>query len=184
MSQETKISVIMSTYNETEEELLLSIDSILNQSYKNIEFIIVNDNPKNVNIMNAIKKRNDKRIKVIVNDTNKGLVDSLNIALDNATGKVIARMDADDIAEPFRLEKQMTYLNENRMDLIGCNIRILDATNLEEENIMRFPKNKIARFIKWGNCLAHPTWIGRKEVFDSLNGYRQIPLSSISHSNS
>ena len=91
-----KVSIIMSTYNTPEEFLKKSIDSILNQTYSNIEFIIVCDG--NREEYEKIKKINDNRIKVLLNDNNRGLPYSLNFAIENSTGDYIARMDSDDIA--------------------------------------------------------------------------------------
>src|SRR5690625_452840 len=94
------ITVLMSIYNEDMLWLRDSIESILNQTYQNFEFIIINDNPSNdinkVILKEYIKK--DNRIKIIENDTNLGLTLSLNKGLRESTGLYIARMDADDIA--------------------------------------------------------------------------------------
>ena len=74
------VTIIMSTYNETEVELRESINSVLNQTYTNFEYIIVNDNPKNANLARVLNQLSDKRIKIIQNKNNKGLVWSLNRA--------------------------------------------------------------------------------------------------------
>lgn len=68
------ISVIMSVYNETNEELESSVNSILSQTYKNLEFIIIDDNPDNARIRDFLKNQTDPRIRVIYNTENKGLV--------------------------------------------------------------------------------------------------------------
>lgn len=99
MSNTPKISVIMSAYNESFDELSRSIDSIINQTYKNIEFIIVSDNPENKEIKKAVQVANDQRIKYLENKENVGLVQSLNRAISEATGSIITRMDADDISK-------------------------------------------------------------------------------------
>ena len=170
------ISVIMSVYNETNEELESSVNSILSQTYKNLEFIIIDDNPDNARIRNFLKNQTDPRIRVIYNTENKGLVYSLNLALDNTNGSVIARMDADDIAESNRLEKEFLFLKKNDLDLVGSWIKLIDT----KDNIvgqMEFPTTHkgIIHQIKYGGCLAHPSWLGKKDVFTELNGYRAIP---------
>ena len=172
-----KISVIMSVYNESVEELTKSIGSIINQTYSNIEFIIINDNPNNNNIKVAVKKANDSRILYYENETNLGLIKSLNRAITFATGDYIARMDADDISKPNRLKDELMYMIDNKIDLLGSFIEVIDENDIVQKKIMKFPKKKhqIEFFMRWGNCLAHPTWLVKKEVYKNLKGYRNVP---------
>ncbi len=102
----------MSTYNETVEELKKAIDSILTQTFKNFEFIIILDNPQNYEHKKVINEylSKDKRIIFLINESNIGLAASLNEGIENAKGDYIARMDADDISMPNRLEKEYNYL--------------------------------------------------------------------------
>ena len=94
-----EVSVIMSTYNEKLQYLTEAIESVLNQTFKNYEFIIILDNPQNDAIRDCVYQYAEKdfRIKVIENDSNIGLTKSLNKAIQNANGKYMSRMDADDI---------------------------------------------------------------------------------------
>lgn len=118
-----KISVVMSTYNEPVEWVEKSIRSILNQTYDNIEVIVICDNPDNkgiVDLLNLIKE-GDNRVVLHFNERNKGLIYSLNKAINLSSGEYIARMDADDISLPTRLSEQILYLEENHLDLCGCN---------------------------------------------------------------
>lgn len=172
-----KISVIMSVYNESVEELTKSIGSIINQTYSNIEFIIINDNPNNNNIKVAVKEANDSRILYYENETNLGLIKSLNRAITFATGDYIARMDADDISKPNRLKDELMYMIDNKIDLLGSFIEVIDENDIVQKKIMKFPKKKhqIEFFMRWGNCLAHPTWLVKKEVYKNLKGYRNVP---------
>ena len=99
-----KISVIMSTYKEPIEWIRRAIESILNQTYKNLEFIIVVDAPtykELISLLNNYKDKDD-RVKVVVNDSNIGLVESLNKALSLCNGSYVARMYADDKSLPER----------------------------------------------------------------------------------
>lgn len=172
-----KISVIMSVYKEEEIWLKESIESILNQTYKNIEYIIILDNPLAKNLENIIKDyaKNDKRIKFYKNKENLGLVKSLNFALSKSSGKYIARMDADDISMPERLEKQLNYLKINNIDILGSNI--LEFYENEKERSVSLPLNNIdiKNKILITNRIIHPTWLVNKKVYDELNGYRNIP---------
>lgn len=94
-----KVSVLMSVYNETLNELAESIDSILNQTYKLFEFIIVNDNPTREDLKEILinYQNKDNRIKIIESKENIGLAMSLNKAFDISTGNILVRMDADDM---------------------------------------------------------------------------------------
>ena len=103
------ISVVMSNYNTEESYLRASIESILNQTYENFEFIIVDDCSTD-NSIDVIESYSDKRIKLIKNKENMGLTKSLNVAIKEAKGEFIARMDADDISLPQRFEKQVEFL--------------------------------------------------------------------------
>lgn len=169
-----KVSIIMSTYNESYTELHQSIESILNQTHKNIEFIIVSDNPKNKNIDKVVREYTDSRIVLICNSKNIGLVESLNKAIKASTGNYIARMDADDISIPDRIEKQLDYLTKKQLDLVGCWIEAFNDSNSYKQS---FPVNNeyIKLFLRWGNCIPHPTWMVKKEVYYKLNGYRSVP---------
>lgn len=169
------ISVIMSVYNETNIDLLLSINSILNQTYENLEFIIVDDNPDNKRIKEVLDQQTDPRIKIIYNKANMGLVFSLNEALKHVNGEFVARMDADDISLQNRLEVEYDYMLKHNLDLIGTWIRLIDTRN-RYIGELRFPTTTdgIKKQIRYGGCIAHSTWLGKSEVFFSLNGYRQM----------
>ena len=99
-----KISVVMPTYNTEVSILKEAVDSILNQTFGDFEFIIIDDGSTN-NSVEYLKSLQDQRVKIIRNDTNIGITKSLNIGLRAAKGKYIARMDSDDIAFPDRFEK-------------------------------------------------------------------------------
>lgn len=171
-----KISVIMSAYNESERDLSLSIESILLQTYTNLEIIIINDNPQNLELESVLNSISDSRVHVIKNSQNIGLVNSLNKAIAISTGDYIARMDADDISIIDRIEKQVNYLKSNNYDLIGGMIRKIDENGsfISNEVRFQFQYEKIKKIIRYGNQFAHPTFLGKREVFVEL-GYRQIP---------
>lgn len=171
------ISVIMSVYNESNRELELSINSILAQTYDYLELIVVNDNPEDVRIRKILEEISDQRVKIFSNCKNMGLVFSLNEALKNANGNIIARMDADDISEKDRLEREYLYLKKYNLDLVGSWIRLINEQN-KEIGQMKFPTTSrgINHQIKYGGCLPHPTWMGKKETFSELGGYRSIPF--------
>lgn len=112
------VSVIMSNYNTKEEYLRTAIESVLNQSYKKIELIIVDDCSE-LESLKIIQSYDDKRIVVLKNDKNMGITKSLNRALKIAKGEFVARMDADDICLQQRFEKQVEYLTKHK-EVIVC----------------------------------------------------------------
>ena len=171
------VSVIMSCYNETEKDLRDSIESILNQSYNNFEFIIVNDNPNNTSLMNTLNsyRSKDSRVKLIVNPKNIGLSASLNRALQISKGYYIARMDADDISYQDRLIKQVNYLESNsECDLVATNRDDID----ENSNIIRksssiiIPDKLIPIVLKYGAIITHPSIMVKSNIIKKFKGYR------------
>ena len=115
-----EISVIMSVYNTSKEYLDIAVNSIINQTFCNFEFIIINDGSSE-ECSNNILHYKDPRIRLIINERNIGLTKSLNKGLKLAQGKYIARMDADDYSYPQRLELQYNYLESHpEIDILGC----------------------------------------------------------------
>ena len=174
------ISVIMSTYKEDERLLRESIESILNQTYRDFEYIIILDYPDNDVHKSVIEEYalKDDRIHFYINEKNMGLTDSLNRGLSLCHGEYIARMDADDISLPDRLERQMEYLEKNHYDLIGGITEMINENGSLLYSIKSVPADpkKINKALRYSQCIAHPTWLGRKEVFEKNAGYRHMPL--------
>ncbi len=173
-----QISVIMSVYREHSDWLVASIESIRQQTYTDLEFIIVIDDPENQELISIVRSYalKDKRIKYFVNDENRGLVYSLNKALKHVRGEYIARMDADDISNLSRLEKQLHYLQENKLDMIGTNVRLF-----RKENDFFYTTDKLLthkylkKMLAYGAIgIVHPTFFGKAIVFKTLNGYSDV----------
>ena len=193
VSQNPKISVIMSVYNgmplgphpamrgrtassaysqKSSAYLKQAVESILNQTYKNFEFIIVDDASTD-NSWQYLKSLKDKRIKLLKNSKNLGLAKSLNRAIGVASGHYIARMDADDISLPTRFQEQLKFLKRNpNIDLCGAWADLID----EESSIIgekKYPTSdsEIKKALSWYPPIIHPTFIAKTFVFKSLNGY-------------
>ncbi len=172
------VSVLLPVYKEELSWVQMAIKSICNQSYTDLEIVVGIDNPDRNDVVNWIDELNDNRIKLYVNEVNVGLVQNLNKGLDFCTGEYIARMDADDISMENRLSSQIQYLKDNELDLVASNTIIIDndGNRLGESNI-RLDDKSIGIFLKRLGSFPHPTWLARKEVFTSLNGYREICLA-------
>jgi glycosyltransferase involved in cell wall biosynthesis len=112
-----KVSVIMATYN-SEKYVGLAIQSIINQSFSNFELIIVDDGSQDKTVLEILKFK-DTRIIFKAFTENKGVVSARNWAIDNSVGEYIAIMDSDDISDPLRFEKQISYIEKQNADICG-----------------------------------------------------------------
>lgn len=112
------ISVVMPTYNTDVPILREAVDSILAQTFRDFEFLIIDDCSTNESV-EYLNTLTDPRIRIIRNETNMGITKSLNIGFREAKGKYIARMDSDDISFPQRFEKQLAFM-ESHPDVIVC----------------------------------------------------------------
>jgi glycosyltransferase involved in cell wall biosynthesis len=172
--QQPLVSVILPVYN-GEKHLKEAIDSILNQTYTHLELIIIDDASTDCSpaIINGYA---DERIKYYRNDTNLRIVQSLNKAITYCRGEYIARMDADDVAKPERIAKQLAYLHANThvaladtiMEYIDENSQPLGRYNNSITN-----ENAIRKNLLMHNCLGHSSIMTRKEVYAHYK-YRQI----------
>lgn len=165
------VSVIMPVFN-GEKYLHDAIESILNQSFSDFEFIIINDGSTDSSFQ-IIKCFNDDRIKVI-DQKNLGLIHSLNNGLNIAKGKWIARMDADDIAYPNRLEEQIKYIDE-KIAVIGCQAIIINS-NGQKIGETRFDQNSeiiYKKLLRLQSSIIHPGALINKEKLLIVGGYDQ-----------
>ncbi|KMT27404.1 putative glycosyltransferase EpsE [Melissococcus plutonius] len=175
MSQ--KVSVILPIYNERIKWVTESILSIEKQTYKNIELFIISDtNDSKINKHLAYLKNRYTNIKIIYNKENMGLVYSLNKAMTYVTGDIIARMDADDISHPNRIEREINFLNEKQVDLVSTQANLIDENDKVYRRIPKKDMNSrlTEQLLKKNNILCHPTWLLKKELFKSINSYREI----------
>jgi glycosyltransferase involved in cell wall biosynthesis len=170
------ISVIMPVYNNSQ-YLGQCIDSILSQTYKDFEFIILDDHSSEP-IGDLINSYNDERIVSVKNGTNIGLTKSLNKCLDLAKGDIIARQDSDDISLPNRFERQLAKMEEG-FDLVSCWGKTVAGSYPENkkfirdpylDNLVRNTKDVKERLLK-ENCILGPAAIYSREVVDKIGYY-------------
>ena len=156
-----KISVIMSYLN-SEKFIKDSIDSILNQTYTNIELILLNDgsSDKSQEIVDNYK---DKRIIKLNNKSNLGVANSFNTMINYASGDYIAFMDSDDISKINRLEEQYNFIKENNLDMCGSNARQFGKG--KEKNINIYEKlNDIKTLMIIGNPIINSTVMIKSKI--------------------
>lgn len=122
------VSVVMPVFN-AEKYLFEALSSIVNQSYQNLEIIVVDDASTDSSV-SIVESFSDTRIKLFKNESNLKIVKTLNFALTKVNGEYIARMDADDISHPERIRKQVEFLEKNRgIDILGTNIWVIDQNS-------------------------------------------------------
>lgn len=167
--ENVKVTVLMSVYKESKEQLKDSIESILNQTYKDYEFLIINDG-NNHELISLIKEYNDKRIRLINNEQNMGLEKCLNKGIKLAKGDYIVRMDADDISYVDRIEKQLEFIEQHpEYALVSGRAEIFN-----EDGIYAISKTsgemKKENLLK-GTPFIHPTMIINKKILLEIGGY-------------
>ena len=170
------ISVIIPCYN-TEKFVEQAVRSIMEQSYRNLEIIVINDCSKD-HTGEILKKlaQEDSRIVYIENEVNLKLPKTLNKGIGLAKGEYIARMDADDISLINRIEKQIRFmLIHNDIDLIGSNMQKIDENNNLKSCRSYNPLSlqKINKQMAWKCVLVHPSILAKKSFFVELNGYNE-----------
>jgi len=166
-----EISVIMSSYN-NEETILDAINSILVQSYKNIELVVVNDGSIDAT-ENKLTNVSDSRLVIIKNKNNIGLTRSLNKALSIAKGRFIARQDADDVSMPERLEKQYQYMLSNpEVAFLGTGRLTLSSTGAPLSTKLLPQRPGYGELLK-NNCFVHGSVMIRREVLDQVGHYNE-----------
>jgi glycosyltransferase involved in cell wall biosynthesis len=170
--QSPRISVVMSVYN-GEKYLHEAVDSILNQTFTDFEFIIIDDASID-GTWEILSSYCDPRIRLVHNQENIGLTRSLNKGLALAQGEYIARMDADDISLPKRFEKQIVYLDLHPdIWVVGGQIDFIDDKGSREQ---AHPYPIDEKFLRWnaifnGPTVIHPAVMMRQEKLNQLGNY-------------
>lgn len=162
------VSVVMSVYN-AEKYLKKAVDSILNQTFYDFEFIIIEDGSTDTSLQILEKfAEKDPRIVLIRKEKNsglKGFIGNLNLGLEKAQGKFIARMDADDIALPFRFEKQVQEMEKDpELFIIGSSMELIDENDSQISVKKAFATDREIKAAMYKNiALYHPTIMFRND---------------------
>lgn len=168
-----KVSVIMGVHN-CKDILTLekSVNSIINQTFKEWEFIICDDGSTDDTLIKLKEmEKLDKRIRVIYYKNNKGLAYALNKCIEKSKGKYIARQDDDDVSHINRLEKQYKFMEENSdIDIVGCNANVIDNDNIWGKYLVK--KNPTKYDFLWSNPFIHPVMMMKKKSLINAGGYR------------
>ena len=168
------ISVVMGVYNQSNfEQFDKAVNSVLNQTLSDLEFLIYNDgsNQRVTDYIRALAQR-DERIRIIESEENKGLAHALNECIRYARGSYIARMDADDIAKPERFFIQYNYLTQHQeCSYVGCCAELIDVEGVwGYRNMPEYPQKR--DYLKYSPYI-HPSVMFRAEVFQMVGGYQE-----------
>jgi glycosyltransferase EpsE len=163
------VSVIMAEYKTPDDDFLASLESILNQTFKNFEFIIIDDSGIS-RVKKLIAPYRDKRIRIIENNKNLGLTTSLNSGLAVAKGKFVIRMDTDDISYPDRLYKQVKFI-EKHPEYSVVSTRAIEFYDDQELGILGKAGEKTKKNISRGDSLIHPGVIMNRLDIIKIGGY-------------
>ena len=174
------VSVLMSIYNEPYSYIEESVQSILNQTLNDFEFIIVNDNPARKDIIDYILSFNDTRIKLVQNNKNIGLAESMNKAASFSSAQFLARMDCDDIAEPERLLEEYTVMKGGNYDCVFSEYSYIDKDSKfcgENPRQLILSENELKKKILTKSLIHHPTVMINRDFFEKVGGYRDFPCA-------
>ncbi len=164
MKNRPLVSVLMPAYN-SELYIAEAIQSILNQTYRNIELIIFDDGSSD-KTRQVIQGFTDPRIIKVLSDQNYGVVRARNEMIERTSGKYIALMDADDIADPTRLEKQVSVLETGKYDLCGSAQWVLDeGTGRIKKSKDRFSDADLRALLAVYCSLCNSAMTGKAEIF-------------------
>lgn len=163
------VSIVMAVHNEKECYLRTAIDSILNQTYCNIEIILIDD-ASDVECQSVINNlcSGHSNFKIIHNETNLGLTKSLNRGLELVDGEYIARMDADDYSLPTRIEKQVNYLSKHTdIDFVGTGVVSFGVESIFMSPAFGYKNDEAQCNLFFSSTLCHPSVMMRRRFIET-----------------
>lgn len=165
------LSVLMPAYN-SEKFVFLAVQSTLAALPNDAELVVCNDGSSD-RTLEILSSFQDKRLKILDNGENIGIVSTLNKLVEQTSSQFIARMDSDDICMPTRFKFQMSAIASN--DLVFGRMKYISESGhaVGPEKSPGIPPENIGKHLILGNCLSHPTMIARRARIENLGGYRQ-----------
>lgn len=170
-----ELTVLMPVFNEPIAWLKLSILSVLNQTYRDFVFLIIDDGSRHeiAQFLDKIKTI-DSRIVVLHNARNLGLISTLNKGIVFATTKWIARMDADDICHPQRFERQIGFIrNHEDIAVLAAEAVLMDSNERTAKDKV-YSHDEIGSLLLFYNCITHPSVLMNREVILKIGGYPRV----------
>lgn len=162
-----KVSILMPVYN-AEKYLIEAVDSILNQTFRDWELIIINDGSTDRS-QELLSQIADNRVITVDNEKNLGLIDTLNKGINLCKGEYIVRMDADDISTPERIEKQVQFMDSHpHYILCGTNALVIDNNGKVTGKIRNLTDNQFLQInLLFSNPFIHPSMMIRRDILRS-----------------
>lgn len=180
MSKSTvaSVAILLPAYNEEEKLLRQSIESMLSQTWHDFRLYFILDNPLNQKAITLGHEyaEQDARFAFVQNERNLGLVNSLNRIIRQTSEPLIARMDADDIALPTRLDAELALMEKYDLDFSMSAASIIkpDGETIQGRKLPLLLPDAVAEATKHTNISIHSTWLLKRVVYERLGGYRQI----------
>jgi len=171
------VSVLIPTYN-SELYIKDTLESILNQTYKNLEIIIIDDASTD-STLKIVKKYKDKRIKIYINNKNLGIAKNMNKGIRLSNGKYLAIMDADDWSYPYRIEEQVKLMEKDEEVVLCAGYMDICDENLNVKTTRTYPlKDKeIRRAMVKYDPISHPSSMWRKDALLKTDLYsKNFPI--------
>lgn len=165
------LTVLMPVYN-GDKYLAEAVDSILTQTWTDYEFIIINDGSTD-ETKAILDRHTDPRLVKVTHQRNRGLVQALNHGLSLARGPYIARMDADDISLPERLQQQVQFLEKHpHLGILGTQVMYIDPRGRPLSRSFNPTQTHLLPWhLLFRNCISHPSVMVRRAVYERLGGY-------------
>jgi glycosyltransferase involved in cell wall biosynthesis len=165
------VSIVMPVYN-AEAYLAEAINSILSQSFSNFELLILNDGSKDSS-GDLIRSFSDPRIRYLENDGNRGVIFTLNRGIQSCKAPLLARMDADDIALPDRIEKQFEFMQTHpNAAVVASKVALINEQGKPigywKEDNAHSTLQEIREFLPVNNCIAHPSIMARTSIMTEM----------------
>jgi glycosyltransferase involved in cell wall biosynthesis len=175
MPEKPRITVLMAVYNDSQ-FLEKSINSILNQTFKDFEFLIIDDCSEDPGSRLILEGLCDYRIKILRNSKNLGLTRSLIVGVENSNGEFIARMDSDDISLENRLEIQIKYLDEHpEIGIVGSDCYEIDFDD-QFLGYIKMPESDLE--VRWTSIFSNPFIHSSVLIRKSVLVYNQLNYDS------
>lgn len=175
------VSVIIPTYKRTD-KLKNAIDSVLNQTYKNFEIVIVDDNDPNTEYRKDTEKfmqtyKSNEKVRYVKMKKNGGGAAARNFGIKEAKGKYIAFLDDDDVFVPEKLEKQLKFMLDNKLDACFSNETVLTTNDklMYKKEYKDFKKENALKYHLTEMIVGTQTFMFKKSVLEAINGFDIVP---------
>ncbi len=184
---DTKVSIIVPSYKRNRELFSRAIESLLAQSYENIEIVVVDDNAKlelleyRQALSDYIQETNSDKIKYIQNQENLGGALSRNVGIENATGEYITFLDDDDKYLKDKVKKQLDFMLKNDLEMCFTDLSIYNENEKlidyrDHNDISQFDKDYLMKYHLTKQITGTPTFMVKKSVLLDINGFDNVPM--------